>query len=320
MVDMLIDTHCHLDWESYQEDFDSVLQRNREAGVERIVTIGVDESTNEKTRAIVAKNAEVYRCIGYHPEIVTGANFSQDEINRLMKKLDDELIIQKTVGVGECGLDYYCFVRPENESPRTESEIDQLKEWQHDLFERQILFALQHGLPLSLHVRDESGDQAYRDVLDILGEYFGEGKDYSEQDFAFSIAQLEKNYFEGGQEEVSTTPGTAEETKIVGVLHCVSGPLEYVKKCIDMGFMVSFAGNVTYKNAVQIQEIAREVPLARIVLETDGPFLSPVPYRGKRNESAFMVETAKKIAEIKGLSLDEVINATTANAFKLFSF
>ncbi|MDQ3098926.1 MAG: TatD family hydrolase [bacterium] len=316
---MLIDTHCHLDWESYQEDFDAVMQRNREAGIEKIITIGVDEESNEKTRSIVAKNEGVYRCVGYHPELVTRDGFNQEEINRLMKKLDDELIIKKTVGVGECGLDYYCFIRPENEIKRTEPEIVALKELQHDLFERQILFALKHGLPLSLHVRDESGDEAYRDVLQILGEYFGEGRDYSEQEFAFSIATLEKNYFQGEQVTVDALPTKTEKSKAVGVLHCVSGPIEYVQACIDMGFMVSFAGNITYKNATHIQDLARDTPLDQIVLETDGPFLAPLPYRGKRNESSYIVETAKKIAEIKNIPLDEVVRITTENSQRLFS-
>lgn len=316
---MLIDTHCHLDWESYKEDFEAVMQRNREAGVSKIVTIGVDKSSNELTRSIVAKTEGVYRCIGYHPDIVTKSGFDQEEINRLMKKLDDELIVKKTIGVGECGLDYYCFSRPENEKEFSLREIEVLKELQNDLFERQILFALKHGLPLSLHVRDVSGDDAYRDVLEILGQYYGSGKDYSEQEFAFSIANLEKNYFGGSEGDVSITSSETNKAKVNGVLHCVSGPLEYVNACMELGFMVSFAGNVTYKNAAHIQDLARIVPIEQIVLETDGPFLSPHSYRGKRNESGYMVETAKKIAEIKNISYEEVAKITTENAQRLFS-
>jgi TatD DNase family protein len=315
---MLIDTHCHLDWESYQQDFDAVMQRNREAGIEKIITIGVDEASNERTRAIVAKNESVFRCIGYHPEIVTEVGFNQNEINRLMKKLDDELIIKKTVGVGECGLDYYCFVRPENETQRSPQEIEHLKELQNDLFERQVLFAVQHGLSLSLHVRDEDGPEAYLDVLATLSEYFGEGRDYSERELAFSIASLEKNYFAGGSDEVPIAPASTQE-KIPGVLHCVSGPIEYVHACLEMGFMVSFAGNITYKNATHLHELARDIPLERIVLETDGPFLSPLPYRGKRNESSYIIETVKKIAELKNISADEVAKITTENSQRLFS-
>ncbi len=315
---MFIDTHCHLDWDSYQEDFDALMQKNRESGIAKIVTIGVDEASNERTRSIVAKNPDVFRCVGYHPEIVTQPGFNQEEINRLMKKLDDELLIKKTVGIGECGLDYFAFVRPENESPRTQREIKHLKELQIDLFERQVLFAVQRGLPLSLHVRDEAGPEAYLDVLATLSEYFGEGRGFLEQELAFSIASLEKNYFEGSSEFVSVA-ANAKKEKVVGVLHCVSGPLEYIEACLEMGFMVSFAGNVTYKNATHIQEIAKIVPLEKIVLETDGPFLSPIPYRGKRNESNYMIETAKKIAEIKNVSVEEVARQSTENAQLLFS-
>ncbi len=316
---MLIDTHCHLDWDSYQEDFASVIVKNSEAGIGKIVTIGVDENTNEKTRSIVAKNENVYRCIGYHPELVVREGFNQDTIQRLMAILEDELIIAKTVGVGECGLDYYCFVRPENEVQRTPREIEGLKELQKDLFERQILFALKNGLPLSLHVRDEKSEEAYSDVLEILSEYLAEGKDYSSQEYSFSIASLEKSYLEGGNDSVRALPTALDQKKVPGVLHCVSGPSDYIKACIQMGFFVSFAGNLTYKNAVNIQNIARMVPLEKIVLETDGPFLSPVPYRGKRNESSFMVETAKKLAELKGVTLEEIEKVTTENAQVLFS-
>ena len=103
-----------------------------------------------------------------------------------------------------------------------------------------------------------------------------------------------------------------------GVLHCFSGSLEMAKYCIEQGFYLSFAGPITFKNAVKLQEIVRKVPLERLLVETDSPYLTPVPYRGKQNEPSFVRFTAAKVAELKEVSLAEVIIATGENARRLF--
>jgi TatD DNase family protein len=306
---MYIDTHCHLDWESYQDDLSQVLERARTTGVERIVTIGVDEASTSKTRNLL-RYETIFRCVGYHPDVVLNNGFDQHEINRLMLLLEQELLIEKTVGIGECGLDYYTIDREGVGIDRQE----ELKDLQRDLFERQVLFAVQHSLPLTLHVRDEKSDEAYSDVLDILSEYFGSGSDYDARSYQFSVHNLSSDAtFE---ETAVAVPGSG---RVNGVLHCVSGSLEYVQAGMQLGFLVSFAGNVTFKNAEHLQELARRIPLEYIVIETDGPFLAPIPYRGKRNEPAYVVETAKKIAELKGVSLDDVQKITTENALRLFN-
>lgn len=318
---MLIDTHCHLDWESYQEDISEVLQRAKQAAVRSIVTIGTDEASNTNTRVLITKYNQVFRCVGYHPDCVLKEDFNESEINRLMKVLENEVVYPKTVGVGECGLDYYAIERAEGLSS---SRKEELRDLQRELFERQILLAIQHDLPLSLHVRDDRED-AYVDVVDILSEYYGKDSDYSMRQFSFSLKNLKQEYDAASTNNAfdRQSPTTFEPEKadrvIPGVLHCVSGSADYVDACVEMGFVISFAGNVTYKNAELIQEHAKRVPLSSIVVETDGPFLSPVPYRGKRNESAYVTEIAKKVSELRGISFESFCEQSTENALALFN-
>lgn len=103
-----------------------------------------------------------------------------------------------------------------------------------------------------------------------------------------------------------------------GVFHCFSGDYNMAKQCIDLGFYISVPGVVTYDKAKTIQDVVRQVPLSSILLETDAPYLAPIPHRGKRNEPSFIIHTAKKVAELKGVSLEEVAEATTKNAKSLF--
>lgn len=103
-----------------------------------------------------------------------------------------------------------------------------------------------------------------------------------------------------------------------GVLHCFSGSLEMAKECLNMGFYISFAGPVTFNNARKLQEVAAQIPLDRLLIETDSPYLTPEPNRGKRNESAFVINVAQRIAELKNITVEEVALATTANSKNLF--
>lgn len=306
---MFIDTHCHLDWDSYDGELDLILERARTAGVRGFVTIGTELDRNAKAKQIASAFPDVYRCIGYHPDVVIEEGFDQVRMNEWLKRLEDELGDKKVVGIGECGLDYYSLREMNNE------ELKMKKELQKELFERQILIAVREGLPLSLHMRDvEGSEEAYWDALEILEEYFGEGA--GEKELAFSLSELQYQY------EMETGSGIKSkdvtEKKVNGVMHCVSGPVEYVRRMVEMGFMAGACGNITFKNAQPLRDLLKEVPMSMMVLETDAPFLAPVPYRGKRNESAYMIETAKCVAEIKGTTLEEVERITTENAKKLF--
>jgi TatD DNase family protein len=108
------------------------------------------------------------------------------------------------------------------------------------------------------------------------------------------------------------------DPQVGGVMHCFSGSYEFALECIKLGMVISFAGSVTFKNAVNLQEAAAKLPLDKLLIETDSPYLAPVPFRGKRNEPAHVAEVARKLAELRGITVEEVARATAANAQKLF--
>ena len=155
------------------------------------------------------------------------------------------------------------------------------QEIQQRVFREQIQLAQEVQLPLIIHVRDE-GPAAYHDVLQIL------------------------------KEEKAETLG--------GVMHCFSGNLEFAQSALALNFYLAFGGVITFKNALNLQAVVREIPLKHLLLETDCPWLAPVPYRGKRNEPSYVLKVAEKMAELKNTSLEEVAQVTTKNAFQLFGF
>jgi len=328
---MLIDSHCHLDWDNYQDDLSEILNRAKEAGVSKIVTIGTNEASQSKTRVLVTRFPEVSRTIGFHPDCVLEEGFELETINRYIKILEKEVEFPQTVGIGECGLDYYCLEKGEIASSHKGTSLteaaqarkDELKDLQRELFERQILFAIQHSLPLTLHVRD-TGEDAYTDVVSILEEYFGDGQDYDTLSYGFSLGNFQKKYSSGTNTDEefkrleSEVTGEIEKSNFRGVLHCVSGPDWYVDRCIELGFCISFAGNLTYKNVDLLVGHAKRVALDKILVETDGPFLAPLAIRGQRNEPVSVLDVAKKIAEIKGITFEEVCSQTVKNTEKLF--
>jgi TatD DNase family protein len=307
---MLVDTHCHLDWGTYQDDLGEVLGRAKDAGVEKLVTIGTDLESNQKSRELVRKYESVYRCVGFHPDTVMQEGFDDAQIKENLRKMSAELDVENTVGIGEVGLDYYVM----EQSGVDVGRRAELVKLQKELFERQLLVALKEGLPVSVHVRD-SGEDAYWDTLEILSEYYGAGLQVS-ANLNFAKDVLEQEVVQSGEGSFGFMQDN--EMRVPGVLHCISGPLEYVQRCVAMGFMIGICGNVTYKKSEWLEEIVRAISIENMVLETDAPFLAPVPNRGKRNESAWMVETAKRVAQIKNVTLEEVERVTSENAIKLF--
>lgn len=251
---MLIDSHAHLELEDYDRDRDEVVQRAIDAGVERIVTIGIDLADARKAVALTARYNEVYASIGVHPHDVKSIN---DETYGALKELAKN---DKVVAYGEIGLDFY-----RNLSPR-ESQIQR--------FGEQLDIAIDLDLPVIIHNR-----QAHTETYSILQQWQGKRR---------------------------------------GVIHCFSGDAAMAKKFIDLGFYISIPGPVTFEKASKIQNVVRQAPLTSLLIETDAPFLTPHPYRGMRNEPAFVVHTAKKVAELKGISIEEVGEVTSHNAKTLF--
>lgn len=252
---MLIDSHAHLQDEAFQDDLPQVLQRAKEAGLEKIICIGYDYESSIQTVKLARKYPQVYAVVGVHPH---DAKTLTEEIMAGLYKLAQE---PKVVAIGEIGLDFY-----RNLSPR---------EVQEKAFIAQIKLAQELYKPIVIHDRD-----AHQEV--------------------FSIIKKEK----AGRSE--------------GVLHCYSGHLPLAIDLMKEGFYLSFAGPLTYKNAKKTVEVAGKIPLDRILIETDCPYLSPEPLRGKRNEPANVSHIAAKLAAIRNKSLEEIAYLTARNAKQVF--
>lgn len=252
----LIDTHCHLDMAAYEADCEQVIARASEAGVEQIITVGIDRESSKQAVALAQKYETVFATVGVHPHNVTDLHDTiYDELRVLASS-------PKVVAYGEIGMDTVKQYAP--------------MELQIEHFERQVGLAKELNLPVIIHDRE-----AHREILGIL-------------------------------RKMAPFP-------CKGVMHCFSGDSKFAGEIIDLGFYISVPGIVTFNKADGLQGAVRDVPLEYLMLETDGPFLAPVPRRGKRNEPALMLYTAQKVAELKGLSLDEVARRTTENARNLFA-
>jgi len=253
---MLIDTHCHLDFDDFAPELDAVVERALAAGVGRMVTISTRVRQFDRILAIAEKYAPVFCSVGTHP-------CNAHEENDI--HADDLLALTahpKVVAIGEAGLDYHY----------TQETTPQQKQ----VFLTHIEAARQSGLPLVIHARAADDDMA-----EILTHEMGKG--------AFSF-----------------------------LLHCYSSGQRLAEIGLELGGFISFSGIVTFKNAANIREIVKIVPLERLLVETDAPYLAPVPFRGKRNEPAFVRNTANCLAEILSLSEEEISTITTNNALKLF--
>ena len=254
---MLVDSHCHLDFDVFDDDREDMIARATEAGVGTLVTICTHLSKFEAVRAIAAAHENIWCSVGIHPHQVAEEGIAP--VERLIELAADPLV----VGIGETGLDYYY-----DHSPRDDQRAN---------FRAHIAAARETGLPVIVHTRDADDDTAA-----ILVEQAGQGS-------------------------------------YPGVLHCFSAGRGLAEAALDLGFYISLSGIVTFRNAEGLREIARDVPLDRLLVETDSPFLAPMPNRGKRNEPAFVVHTARMLAELKGVDEAALAGATTENFFRLFS-
>jgi len=252
---MYFDTHAHLDLEPLCDTEEQVVRCAREAGVSRIVTIGIHPDSSENAVGIAHRHAGVYAAVGLHPH---GASHFSDSI---LARLEELSRCDKVVGIGETGLDFF-----RNRSPR---------EAQRNAFREQIRLARRRNLPVIVHDRIAHGE-----ILSILAE---------------------ENAAEVG-----------------GIIHCFSGDYEMASKAIGMNFLISIPGAITYKGSEVQAEAVRKIPLEKLLIETDCPFLAPLPHRGKTNEPAFVPLVARKIAEIKGLAPEDVGRVTTLSALRIF--
>ena len=257
---MLIDSHCHIDGEAFDEDRDVVVERAREAGVVAMLNVGTGDPRTDDFRKAVAlaeKYDNVFASVGVHPHDARAYDdAAESHLIELVKSS------KKVIAWGEIGLDYYY-----DHSPR---------DVQRDVFRRQIRTARELDLPIIVHSRD-----ADEDTVEILTEEFS-GRDGK------------------------------------GIMHCFGGTAAMAAALLEIGFLISFAGNVTFKKAENLRDAARVVPLDKLLVETDCPFLTPEPNRGKRNEPAYVVHTARFLADLKGVEFETLAAQTTKNFLHFF--
>lgn len=248
----MIDTHCHLYDEKLYSNLEQIIINANDANIEKMICIGDNLATSEKSIKISETYQNIYATIGIHPHEAKNAPTSYLSI------LEKKSTHNKVVAIGEIGLDYYYNF--------SDSDI------QKKVFFEQLKLAKNLNLPSVIHCRD-----AYEDLY--------------------------------------TTILKSEHNK--GVIHCFSGSVEFAKKIIDLGFYISFTGMITFVKELEI--VIKEIDLKHIMVETDSPYLAPIPYRGKINQPAYVNKVAEKIAEIKNISLEEVEKTTTNNANLLFN-
>ena len=251
-----IDTHCHLDEESFTQDCAETIQRAVDAGVKTMLAVGITLDSCRRVIELAERYPSVYAILGLHPNYVSAAQPGDwEQIVALMRT-------PKVIGVGETGLDKYWDYAP----------ID----LQRDYFDRHIELSRQLDLPFVVHCRE-----AEAETLEVLRKHAATGP-------------------------------------LRGLMHAFCGSSETAAACLEMGMYLSFGGMITFKKNDAQREFSATLPLDRLLVETDSPYLAPTPFRGKRNEPAHVRLTAACLAETRGISKEDVAAATTRNARLLF--
>ncbi len=253
---MLVDSHCHLDY-FVEAEIEQVIARARDAGVTRMVTIGVRYSQSAQVKALADRFPEVWGTVGVHPL------HCHEEPLPSVEALAAEAAHPRIIGIGESGLDYFYDKAP--------------RDLQAESFRRNIRAARLAGVPLVIHARDADDD-----ILAIL-------KEEREQGGTFDF-----------------------------LMHCFSSTRKLAEESVEMGGYVSFSGILTFPKSQDIRDVARDLPADRLLVETDSPYLAPVPFRGKRCEPGMVVHTAKVLAELRGMAVAALEDLTVDNFHRLF--
>ena len=252
----LIDTHCHLDFETFADDLDDIIKRAQAAGVEKMITI----STRMNKFSDLLNIANTYDCVscsvGVHPCEVEEGDII--DIEGLLRHVDHP----KVVGIGETGLDYF------HDTSNAHAQLDS--------FTAHIDAARKSKLPLIIHSRNADDDMS--SILE---------------------REMKKGSFNG-------------------VLHCFTGSMALAEKAIELGLYISISGIITFKNAHELIAVVDRIPLNRLLIETDAPYLAPTPYRGKRNETSYLTNVVTKLSEIYQVSEEEIAEVTSENSKAVF--
>lgn len=257
----LIDTHAHLDMDAFDGDREKVIMRAHQAGVETIITVGIDLESSRSAIGLTETHTNVLATVGFHPG--GAAHVTESDLVAL-----EELAAHpKVMAIGETGLDFY-----RDRSPR-DAQVQAL-EWQ-------LVLASRLGLPVIIHCR-----QAEKEMVGLL-------KEWSSHD--------------------RQTDGFPR-----GVIHCFQGDLDTARQYLEMGFFISFGAYIGYPSSRKWYDTIRNLPMDRLVVETDCPFLPPQVHRGRRNEPAYLPLTVQSLAEIRGVTPEVIAEATSDNARLLF--
>lgn len=251
----LIDTHCHLYLKEFENDLEEVMQRARNAGVERFYLPAIDsEVIPDMMKMEQVYKGECFPMMGLHPCSV------KENYKKELKIVEEWLAKRSFVAIGEIGLDFYWNTT--------------FAEQQREAFNIQMEWAVHYNLPIVIHTRN-----AMQETIDMVRPFSKRG--------------------------------------LKGIFHCFGDSKEAAEQITEMGFLLGIGGVLTYKNA-GVPAMLQNIDIKMMVLETDAPYLSPVPYRGKRNESSYLLPIVEKLAEAKNISVEEVASVTTANAEKIF--
>jgi len=254
---MIIDSHCHLNYEPMSLSLKETINRANKDGVKYLLTISTEDKSFDKILEIISNYKCVFGSYGIHPH--EAKNHKLIKSNNIIKKIKSN---KKIIGVGETGLDFYY-----NHSDKN----DQIK-----CFEEHIIAAQISKLPIIVHTRN-----AEIETFEILKKYF-----------------LKKEF------------------KIL--IHCFTGSKDFAFKLLDLGAYISASGVVTFKNSQNLANTFKIIPNERILVETDSPYLAPVPLRGKPNEPSFIIHTVQFLSKLKKISFDDFSNITSKNFFNLF--
>jgi len=278
---MLIDSHAHLDfYTTSPTDRDEVLSRAWDAGVKTILAIGIGENPSQMHVALDLANSVTS---SHQPSIFASAGIHPEQAHNATPEALAELARlaahPRCIAVGEIGLDYYHIENPDITT-------------QQQAFIQQMKIAAGLSKPIIIHCRTSE-----------LATPKAKEK-YGPADAAADTCDLIAEHF--------------QSSGLSGIMHCFSGSVDDARRALDLGFYLSFAGNLTYPKAQGIRDAAAFAPADRILVETDAPFLAPIPLRGQRNEPAFVAHTAAALAELRGISPEELAELTTENFHQLF--
>ena len=252
----MIDSHCHLDYEPLISNLDKVIQRSKDIGIKKILTICTTLNSFIKIKDIINRDKIIFGTYGIHPHEVKN---NKVDSNTIINEISNN---DRIIGVGETGLDFFY-----NHSEKN----DQIKS-----FEVHIEAALKLKIPIIIHSRN-----AEKEMLDVFNNY--------------------KN----------------KNLKIL--MHCYTGSKKFAEKLLSLNAYFSASGIITFKNSKELQETFKFIPVEKLLIETDSPYLAPEPHRGKKNEPSFVIHTAEKLASLKDIPCIELINKTSLNFENLFN-